>query len=638
MSRASLSLLLLTVSTPALAQRTTNNAVTAADDAFGRAVGNEKIGIYSTEEVRGFNPIEAGNVRIEGLYFDQQSMPSSRLVDSSAIRVGYAARGYPFPAPTGIADLKLEKFEGQNVVSADFEIEDSVNVTGSIQGKFALGAHFGVSAGIGLRRGRVPLGRYGNFNSEALALNWKPYTGAEAVAFVSRFHFSNGAAHPVIFPNGSFVPPRQPRRLLQAQPWARGTNTGTTSGALAKLPFGAFQLDAGLFRSSRGDPQSFADLELGTDRDGRVANRVIIADENNSVVSTSGEVKLSGTWARAALRHRVIASLKGRQQTRDFGGQDRQSLGASQAGRADFRAQPVFTFGPNDQSQVRQFTLGLGYDLEWKGRGSISVAVQKSNYRKLTDFANPLLSATTSRDKPWLLSANGAAQILPGLTLYAGYVRGLEESAVAPDVAINRNEAPPAIRTSQMDGGLRYALSPKLSLIAGLFSVRKPFFAVDALNRFRQLGTVTNRGVEVSFAGTLAPGLTIVAGSVFLDPKISGPDVIPGLLGPRPTGSFKRRSIANLDWKPKGQIALSLDLAFESVSSSTGNRINSFVAPPRETLGLGARYRFAFGATKLLLRTQVTNVLNDYGWKVSSSSGFTFTLPRTFVANLSADF
>jgi iron complex outermembrane receptor protein len=209
---------------------------------------------------------------------------------------------------------------------------------------------------------------------------------------------------------------------------------------------------------------------------------------------------------------------------------------------------------------------------------------------------------------------------------------------VAPDIATNRDEAPPAIRTSQKDAGVRYAITPKLSLIGGVFEVSKPYFNIDAARRFRQLGQVNNRGIEISLAGTLAPGLTIVAGNLLLDPKISGPEVENGSIGKRPVGSFTRRSIVNLDWKPKGQEAWSFDLAFESIASETGNNRNDFVAPPRETVGIGARFRFELGGTKFLLRGQMTNVFNDYGWKVSSSGGFTYTLPRTAVLNLAADF
>jgi iron complex outermembrane recepter protein len=330
--------------------------------------------------------------------------------------------------------------------------------------------------------------------------------------------------------------------------------------------------------------------------------------------------------------------VKGRTQSRFYGGQQRIILGAGPAGTRDYRPAPVFSFGDNDRSSVRQMTFGLGYDVRWKGRGSMSVAVQKSNYAKQTQFANPALPQLESRDRPWLFSANGAANLTPKFTLYGGYVRGLEESPVAPDVATNRNEAPPAIRTSQRDAGLRYALTPKLSLIAGVFEVRKPYFNLDVDRRFRQLGTVRNRGVELSLAGSLVPGLNIVAGTLFLNPSISGAEISTGRIGARPVGSFRRHSIANLDWKPMGQTAWSFDLAFDSFSRSTANTANSFEAPARTTIGVGTRYRFALGKTSFLLRGQIQNAFDNYGWKVSSSGGFTYILPRTFSLNLAADF
>ena len=630
-------ILFLSVSAPALAQTTTNNAITQSEDAFGRASGNERIGIYSPEEVRGFNPIEAGNARIEGLYFDQQGQTSNRLVDSSSIRVGYAARGYPFPSPTGIVDLKIDKFDGPRVISAEFESDTDFNINGSIGAKIPLSKTLGISVSHGFRRGRLPYGRSGNFNSQAVMLTWRPTDTTEVTSFYSRFLGTQILISPTIFPSTPAIPKNIPRKFIIAQPWARTKNGISTSGVIAKMPIGAFRLEAGLFRSEREEIRSFADLMLGTDPLGNVANRLIVADVDNVQRSISGEVRLSRSWTGETFKHSLVATVRGRDQSRAFGGQDRRSLGASVTTARDNRAQPAFVFGPNDISTVHQITLGLGYDLQWKGRGSLAVAVQKSDYRKQVDFANPALANAITSAKPWLFSATGTANLLPGLSLYGGFVRGLEESAVAPDIAINRSEAPPALLTSQKDAGLRYAISPKLALIAGVFEIRKPYFNIDTMQRFRQLGTVRNRGIEISLAGNVVPGLTVVAGSLFLDPKISGPDITAGLIGERPVGSFKRRTIANLDWKPKGQDAWSLDLAFEAVGAETANIANSFTGSARETLGLGSRYRFSIGKMKLLARAQVTNLFNDYAWRVSSSGGFTYTPPRTYTLSLSAD-
>src|SRR5689334_4208242 len=87
--------------------RSNENAVTQAEDAFGFSVGRESLGIYNAGNARGFSPAAAGNLRIDGLYFDQQWGLSSTLVDSTSIKVGLFAQGYPFAAPSGIVDQSL---------------------------------------------------------------------------------------------------------------------------------------------------------------------------------------------------------------------------------------------------------------------------------------------------------------------------------------------------------------------------------------------------------------------------------------------------------------------------------------------------------------------------------------------------
>jgi iron complex outermembrane recepter protein len=215
----------------------------------------------------------------------------------------------------------------------------------------------------------------------------------------------------------------------------------------------------------------------------------------------------------------------------------------------------------------------------------------------------------------------------------------MEEALIAPDIASNRSESPPAIRTRQEEAGFRYAVNPHLTLVAGVFRIAKPYYNLDPALRYRQLGTITNSGLEMSLTGRLADGLSLVGGMVLLDPKISGEAVDSGLIGPRPVGQVRRRVVANVDWRLNaGKGAWSFDLAVESVSSRMANAANSLAAPPRTTFNLGARYRFALGDVKLLLRPRIENIFNAYGWNVSSSGGWTFSNPRAVSLQVIADF
>lgn len=58
---------------------------------------------------------------------------------------------------------------------------------------------------------------------------------------------------------------------------------------------------------------------------------------------------------------------------------------------------------------------------------------------------------------------------------------------------------------------------------------------------------------------------------------------------------------------------------------------------PRTTFDIGARYRFNAGKTPAVLRAQVTNVFNVYGWEVSPSSSFRPSDERRFLLTLAAD-
>ena len=99
------------------AQRAGDNAVANSEDAFGSQVGLETTGIYSDQDTRGFSPSKAGNIRIDGIYFDLVGVSPSRLRQVTAVRIGFAAEDYPFQAPTGIVDTRFRPLAAKNGAS-----------------------------------------------------------------------------------------------------------------------------------------------------------------------------------------------------------------------------------------------------------------------------------------------------------------------------------------------------------------------------------------------------------------------------------------------------------------------------------------------------------------------------------------
>lgn len=623
---------------PAVAQRTDDNAIRQSDDAFGKSIGDERIGIYSPDNVRGFSPVDAGNLRIEGLYFDQQAGPTSRLVEGNTVRVGISAQGYPFPAPTGIADYSLRKPGAEAVASLGLRYGPFGSRVAEADLQLPLdGERLGMIAGIGYYDETNIAGPQPTFVSVALGARYAPGAGVEIMPFWSRIYIRGEEAQPLIFTAGNFLPPRISRTRFFGQKWADFSGENDNYGLVAKGRLGDAEAQLGVFRSVSAGKEDHFDLLFGTDQAGSVARRIVIAAGKNRFASTSGELRLTRSFVDGERSHTLVGSIKARRQQRRYGGEDIAELGASVIGREDFRARPDFTIGDKTIDKVSQATFGIGYRGRWKDVGEVSLGLQKTDYRKRIREPDPAFNPPDSVSRPWLFNANASLFLSRELALYGGYTRGLEESPVAPSNATNLNEAPPAIRTEQKEAGLRWAISDGLSLVLGGFDISKPYFNLDRNDRFRRLGTVRRRGIEMSLAGQIAPGLSVVAGNVLQDAEVSGEEVRSGLIGKRPVGAFVRHTIVSMDYQWPGHAPLSLNAYFEATSDRTANAANTLQIPARAVVNLGARYRAKVGGVPTLVRASVDNVTNTFGWAVGSSGFFVPNGARRYTLSLAAD-
>jgi iron complex outermembrane receptor protein len=324
----------------AFAQSVNDNAVESATDAFGYSIGNERVGLYGVQDVRGFSPIDAGNGRIEGLYFAQVEGLPNRIADSTAVRVGITAQGYAFPAPTGIVDYRLSLPGGERKISGSIERAQFGSIALNGEAEIPLSGDVRFYGGASARWQNRHEG--GDFKSHILAASvaWRPSPGAQIAGFASYNRTYEDEAAPSIFPSGDHLPPRIERRAMIGQAWTRRDNAHLVVGAVVQLPVQQWRLEAGLFRAERRLDAGFTDIFAQMRPDGTTPNRVIVADANNLDRALSGEVRLTRTFGDARLAHKLALSVRGKQADRRFGGAQRISLGESSLLYRDERPAP----------------------------------------------------------------------------------------------------------------------------------------------------------------------------------------------------------------------------------------------------------------------------------------------------------
>ena len=640
---AAFAIALVSLPIAAHAQRASENAVTSAQDAFGTTVGDDSIGLYGSTNARGFSPKDAGNMRIEGLFYDQQGNfgYANQVGKSTTMRVGLSAQSYPFPAPTGIADIRLRLPGDKAILSVgSFFGPYSASYGGQVDLempviKNKLGAVLGVAAG------HTELDFRADFHYVDVSglLHWTPGDNTEIITFYQRSDAAAGESPPLYFTGGAFLPPEIDRSVYAAPNFRhRRARLQTNIGLIGRsLVFGNWRVQAGLFRSVNSLINDFSILLTNTQPDG-TADLSVRSRPPPWLGSFSGEVRASGVFAEGPRRHTFHISAKGRAGKRTFGGEDTLSFGTVMIGTEIDLARPTgFNFGTQNRDKTRYGAAGVSYVGQWAGVGEVSVGVQKAIYRRTVDQFGPTL--TTTRNNPWLYNGTLAIEGSDSLTFYASYTRGLEDSGIAPQSAANPGEALAASLTEQVDAGVRYKISPDITLVAGVFEVKKPYFDRDTSNVFARVGALRHRGVEVSLSGQPLDGLKVVAGAVLLQARVSGTTVDLVLIGDVPPGQTPVLVRFNADYGPAAWSGFSVNGRVNFEDSHNANRLNTLRISSITTVDLGGRYNFKISKTSASIRLDVRNVTNVFAWTVAGASGrYSPLAARRYTLRMAADF
>ena len=619
----------------ALAQaRTDDNAITQAEDAFGFSVGRESIGIYNAFQARGFSPTQAGNVRIDGLYFDPVFGLQGMLVNSTSIKVGLSAQGYPFVAPSGIVDQSLRrpdaKAGGSAIVAADSWGGYSAELTGSLPLTAGLGVYGGFNAG----SQEFPNGTDNNNYTASLLARWRPVDNVEIVPFWSIYNDFDDESGTFYIPDGPFIGIADEPREDESPEWADIRFTGRNAGVLASASFGEnWVARIGAFRSAVVNRQIYSFFLTNQQPDG-TAERILVADPPSHNRSISGEFRVTHSIPEGPRLHVIHASVRKRDARREFGGSDVVSYGVGPVGEQITDPKPEFEFGEQTRQRTQQMTYGLAYNGRWRDVGEISFGLSRANYEKVTRI--PLVDPVQAKSRPWLYNGTAAVILSKAVSLYAGYARGLEESGTAPLSAANRNEPLETILTEQKDAGLRIGLAPGINAVAGVFDLSRPYFGFDSANVFRQVGTVRSRGAEFSVSGRVTPKLNVVLGGVVLKPRVSAGDV-QGNIGSKPFGLPTHIVNLNANWESPFK-GLQFDVGMSHRGRQPATTDNLVFLPARYNLNLGTRYGFQLAGQAASLRLQATNVLDNNDVGTAAPGVYAPPGLRQFLGFLTVDF
>lgn len=626
-----------TMTAPAYAQRTSENAVNAAEDAFGVSVGNETIGLYTASSARGFNPSQAGNLRINGLYYDQQWTFQGRTQVGTTMRVGLSAQSYPFPAPTGIVDIRLHPVSDHLTGSVTFTYGpyDSTILDTEVSGPIVPGKLKGFATITALRTVADTQFSFRNIDYGTI-LDWTPADNIDVVMF-TQGQFGPSHLAPFIFTSGGVEPPQYDRYVYFGQPWAIHHRVVNNSGAMVTARiFGDWLLRGGLFRSDHDLPDEYFQFVRNVQPDG-FGTLDVLRSAPIRDTAYSGEVRLSRTFAEGPRQHTLHLAVRGRDVNHLFGGGASVAFGPAEVGVYDPHPEPVFpALVDPSRNHVSQYTPGVSYVGRWRDIGEFSVGLQKSFFRG--EVTPPASVTTRTESQPWLYNTTLAIYLSPSAALYGSYTRGLEESGTAPENAANRGQALTVSLTSQVDAGIRYRIGTGVTLMAGLFEVKKPFFDRNAANVFTNVGNLSHQGIELSFSGQLAPGLSVVAGAVLLRARIEAHAAAASFIAPVPVGRQNRNIRLNIQYGPASWRGLSIDAQLSQDGSAYANRANTVRLDPNTSVDVGARYVFKAFGTPASVRLRLLNVANDYGWTVSSSGAYTPRPPRRVIAQFVADF
>ena len=292
-----------------------------------------------------------------------------------------------------------------------------------------------------------------------------------------------------------------------------------------------------------------------------------------------------------------------------------------------------------DANQTSIWGVSLIDSLEYEKWGAI-LGIHKHQGEVTTHNAS---GSQVAHSKSDATSPSYALTYKPNenITLYGSHAENFDVGQSSSDKnCLNKGEILSPAKTKQNEIGVKYQNKGFLSTLA--------FYDIKQANNineyvgstekfyFRQNGEVRHKGIELSFAGQIAPKWNATAGVAYMNAKYE--KTTKGAQdGVQESGQPKWNGAVSLEYQADDNFSV-IGRALYTGSSPlyNTNKTKHFYAPSYTTFDLGVNYKTKVGTVPTKLSLMCYNLFDKDYWMVSRGDQIYASVPRTFF--VSAEF
>lgn len=275
-------------------------------------------------------------------------------------------------------------------------------------------------------------------------------------------------------------------------------------------------------------------------------------------------------------------------------------------------SQPSFSGRPVARTETELTLEGLAVSdtlSVWDDRAQLTLGARRQSIKS----RNALTGITSYDESATTPAVAIMVRPLKQLAVYANYIEGLTQ--ITPSAgASNPNDTFTPAKTKQREVGLKVDLG-RIATTLAYFEITQPSGFLTPLTQVYALnGEQINKGIELETFGELTPGIRVLGGVTWMDPKLS--KTLGGLNdGNKPVGIPEWAASIGTEW----DVPLIKDLTLTARVLYNGtqylDQANLQQLPSWTRFDIGSRYLISSGKYPVTLRANITNLFNRDFWE-----------------------